>query len=464
MGVAQRLMAHAISPYHTANNGVSRDFIQSTLRTGTLYRCRNNKCNKVLDPLSLLLVRCPSATRVRGMSSFATTTTITTTSSNNKNKKEEPTKFSTIKIYNALDQGCMDYSKSWAWQYLLLNRRLAYRRRRKTDSSSSTAITAKGEEDDDDDDDCILLLEHAPVYTLGRGSDESHLTFLNSNSSTTTSEKERIAMQQQLLSRKARGPGTARLAVDRRQQLTLLDTTINNDDDVALYHAIETLSNLATPVVSPNGVPIYRVERGGEVTFHGPSQLVVYPLFDLKRRPYKQDLHWYLRMIEEVVIQTLEHYGIEGQRDEENTGMSLFKLRVNSRSVLSWHRMVSFLGFYMHVFADVRLRQKCIGVWVNDEKVAAVGISSSRWITTHGFALNVNPNLEYFDTSVILPCGIEGKGVTSISELFRQRRCDEPVPTLSQVSEVVLQSIQTVFGVSNFQIATSPDLQSKTSL
>lgn len=73
------------------------------------------------------------------------------------------------------------------------------------------------------------------------------------------------------------------------------------------------------------------------------------------------------------------------------------------------------------------------GVWVNDEKVAAVGISSSRWITTHGFAVNLDPNLEYFDTSMIVPCGIEGKGVTSIAKIMRERG-DVRIPSLKEVA------------------------------
>jgi lipoyl(octanoyl) transferase len=87
---------------------------------------------------------------------------------------------------------------------------------------------------------------------------------------------------------------------------------------------------------------------------------------------------------------------------------------------------------------------------VDEEKVAAVGISSSRWITTHGFALNVNPNLDYFDTSIILPCGIEGKGVTSMAKVL-QERGEEETPTMPEVANVVLESIQSVFGVSNLR-------------
>jgi lipoate-protein ligase B len=77
-----------------------------------------------------------------------------------------------------------------------------------------------------------------------------------------------------------------------------------------------------------NGVPIYHVERGGEVTFHGPGQLVVYPLLDLRRPPYKQDLHWYLQMVEEVVIQTLLAYDIKGNCNDINTGVWVGKEKV----------------------------------------------------------------------------------------------------------------------------------------
>jgi len=131
-------------------------------------------------------------------------------------------------------------------------------------------------------------------------------------------------------------------------------------------------------------------------------------MLDLKNdsSSYKADLHWYLRQIEEVVILTLEHYGIDGKRDDANTG-----------------------------------------VWVGKQKVAAVGISSSRWITTHGFALNVDPDLTGFDTSIILPCGIEGRGVTSMGEILRNRTPDNSVPDLNDVASVVIQSMETIFGV-----------------
>ena len=176
-------------------------------------------------------------------------------------------------------------------------------------------------------------------------------------------------------------------------------------------------------VIAPNGAPIYRIERGGEVTYHGPGQLVCYPLLDLTNDPYKQDLHWYLHSIEEVIIQTLQEYDIQGVRDDINTG-----------------------------------------VWVNGHKIAAVGVSSSRWITTHGFALNICPDLNYFDTSLIIPCGIEGRGVTSIASLYKEqgrglgRDMDDgrqgdsinsqaAIPFIDDVANVVVDKFESVFGV-----------------
>lgn len=150
------------------------------------------------------------------------------------------------------------------------------------------------------------------------------------------------------------------------------------------------------------------------VTYHGPSQLVVYPMFDLKggspTPTYQADLHWYLRKIEDVILLTLDHYGIEGNRDEINTG-----------------------------------------VWVGENKIAAVGISSSRWITTHGFALNIDPDLSAFDTSIILPCGIEGRGVTSMAEVLRAKNNDDDenqrIPSIAEVAKVVTRTMEEVFGV-----------------
>ena len=121
---------------------------------------------------------------------------------------------------------------------------------------------------------------------------------------------------------------------------------------------------------------IVRVERGGEVTWHGPGQIVGYPIFALADR--KKDLHWFLRQIEEVVIRVLRAYDLEGVRSEAGTG-----------------------------------------VWVGDNKIAAIGLSASKWVSMHGFSINVDPDLGAFEH--IVPCGIEEKGVTSLSMEMRKR-------------------------------------------
>ena len=321
---------------------------------------------------------------------------------------------SPIQIYNLLSHGCMEYTKTWAWQQILLSRRLDIRRQQQQQQQQ--------QEDQEqlllrlqEDPDCVLLVEHKPVYTLGRGADETHIAFLRQQHTRDGTNQHPIEKDHPYrlgLSRKARGESSARLALDR----PLDSSTLWNH---SLEELVELLSQRAAacrPVPAPNGVPIYRVERGGEVTFHGPSQLVVYPLLDLRRPPFQQDLHWYLRQIEQVIIETLRYYGIHGNRHHENTG-----------------------------------------VWVGNEKVAAIGVSSSRWITTHGFALNVQPNLEYFDTSVILPCGIPDKGVTSMAQLLLERgETADHIPTMDQVAEVVLEAMQTVFDVPLEPCTTAP--------
>ena len=119
-----------------------------------------------------------------------------------------------------------------------------------------------------------------------------------------------------------------------------------------------------------HGVELFEVERGGDVTFHGPGQLVGYPIVDLKR--HRQDLHWYLRKIEEALINTLADYGIPGERNTSYTG-----------------------------------------VWTRGKKIASIGVHARDWVTWHGFALNVTTDLSFFD--LIVPCGIPGVVMTSIA-------------------------------------------------
>lgn len=125
---------------------------------------------------------------------------------------------------------------------------------------------------------------------------------------------------------------------------------------------------------------VHRIERGGEVTYHCPGQLVGYPILNLQR--YQKDLHWYLRQLEEVLIRVLAIYGLKGDRIPAFTG-----------------------------------------VWVEGRKVAAIGIKVSRWITMHGFALNVCPDLTGFKE--IVPCGIADKPVASLAQWIPGITCEE---------------------------------------
>ncbi len=195
--------------------------------------------------------------------------------------------------------GLVDYATALAWQQTLVEQRIAA-----------------------EIPDALVLLEHPPVFTLGRGGDERYL-------------------------------------------------------------------------LDPGQVPVHRVGRGGEVTFHGPGQLVGYPIFDLK--PHGKDIHRYLRLLEDVLIATLAVWGITATR-----------------------------------------RDGLTGVWVGTDKIASIGIGVRRWVTFHGFALNVNPDLSYF--SAIVPCGLPGVRMASMQELLK-----EELP-LDTVQASVAQSFARTFG------------------
>lgn len=215
--------------------------------------------------------------------------------------------------------GCLDYAQVWAWQ-----RQLQENRRQ-----------------DPERPDVLLLLEHAPVYTLGRGASIEHLKF--------------------------------------------------------------------DPQQAP--APLHRIERGGEVTYHVPGQLVGYPILNLRR--HRCDLHWYLRQLEAVLIDVLSLYGLNGERIEGLTG-----------------------------------------VWVEGKKLAAIGIQVSRWISMHGFALNVCPDLSGF--AAIVPCGIRDRAVGSLAEFC-------PSVTL----EAVRSQVATAFGHRfelDFQACSLEQLQAEEQL
>ena len=161
------------------------------------------------------------------------------------------------------------------------------------------------------------------------------------------------------------------------------------------HHAVFTLGRSGSQenlIVSPeylaeNNIQFYKINRGGDITYHGPGQIVGYPIFDLDL--FFNDVHKYVRLLEESVIQTLEHYNITGYREPGYTG-----------------------------------------VWINSgyekRKICAIGVHLSRWISLHGFAFNINTNLDHFN--YIIPCGIkdEGKSVTSLEkELGEKQNIDE---------------------------------------
>lgn len=153
------------------------------------------------------------------------------------------------------------------------------------------------------------------------------------------------------------------------------------------------------------GAELFETDRGGDVTFHGPGQLVGYPIFDLTQ--HRRDLAWYMNSLEEVFIRVAEEFGIRAGRTEGARG-----------------------------------------VWVGNDKLVAMGVHVSRWVTSHGFAFNVNTDLRFFDW--IVPCGLHGKGVTSLEKLLGRR-----VP-MEMVTGCVIRHFGSVFGMEMKRPETPP--------
>lgn len=155
--------------------------------------------------------------------------------------------------------------------------------------------------------------------------------------------------------------------------------------------------------LAKKGASFYKINRGGDITYHGPGQIVGYPIIDLEN--FFTDIHKYLRSLEEVIIRTLADYGIKGERSEGETG----------------------------VWLDVGTPFA--------RKICAMGVRASRWVTMHGFALNVNTDLGYFDN--IIPCGIRGKAVTSLNVELSKEKVDT-----EEVKRYILKHFKEIFGVS----------------
>lgn len=151
------------------------------------------------------------------------------------------------------------------------------------------------------------------------------------------------------------------------------------------------------------GVEVLWIDRGGDITYHGPGQLVAYPIIDLQN--FYLDVHRYLRDLEEAIILALQEYGVSAGRDPRYTG-----------------------------------------VWVAGKKIAAIGVKVSRWITMHGVAVNVNPDLRYFDW--IVPCGISDRGVTSLEKVLHDRGSADAFKTdVNDFAPHFVQSFAKVFGL-----------------
>ncbi len=193
----------------------------------------------------------------------------------------------------------------------------------------------------------------------------------------------------------------ARITGEVAQDVLLL---LEHDPVVTMGRSSKDKNLIASKdFLAGRGVELFEVERGGDVTFHGPGQLVGYPIIDLKR--HKQDLHWYLRQLEQAIISTLSGFGIAAAR---NVGYT--------------------------------------GVWTGRRKIASIGVHARDWVTWHGFALNVSTDLSYFD--MIVPCGIPGVVMTSI-----EKETEMPVP-LNIVVAGFIAEFSRLFTLSPVEAAT----------
>jgi len=200
-----------------------------------------------------------------------------------------------------------------------------------------------------------------------------------------------------------RSVARSRIAGDVGEDVLLL---VEHEPVITLGRSSKDAHLLANPAqLAARGVELFEVERGGDITFHGPGQLVGYPIVDLKR--HRLDLHWYLRQVEETLIRALSQFGLRGERVERYTG-----------------------------------------VWTGGRKIASIGVHARDWVTWHGFALNVSTELSFFD--LIVPCGIPQVQMTSL-----QRELGRDV-SMQQVVDVVAGAAGEVFGLT----ARAADLSS----
>lgn len=193
-----------------------------------------------------------------------------------------------------------------------------------------------------------------------------------------------------------------RISKEIAQDVLLL---VEHPPVITLGRSTKAGNLLATQdLLAARGVELFEVERGGDVTFHGPGQLVGYPIVDLTE--HRQDLHWYLRQVEEVMIRAVAPFGIEAERVAGKTG-----------------------------------------IWTKGRKLASIGVHARQWVTWHGFALNVTTDLSYFD--LMVPCGLPGVRMTSVERELLEARdatCLAPPPDLlGDVREATIAAFAAVF-------------------
>lgn len=206
-----------------------------------------------------------------------------------------------------------------------------------------------------------------------------------------------------------------RISKEIAQDVLLL---VEHPPVITLGRSTKQENLLFTPeLLTRRGVELFEVERGGDITFHGPGQLVGYPIVDLNE--HKLDLHWYLRQVEEVMIRAVAPFGVVAERVAGKTGI--------------WTRaMLDDAG------AEIRPARK----------LASIGVHARQWVTWHGFALNVTTDLSYFD--LMVPCGLPGVEMTSVEremlELSERGVCLAPSPALvEEVREATVRAFSDVF-------------------
>lgn len=196
---------------------------------------------------------------------------------------------------------------------------------------------------------------------------------------------EGLALQQRLVEDRKAGRIPDQLLLLQHPPVITLGVKARNDRS----HLLATADTLAA-----EGIELFETGRGGDITYHGPGQLVGYPILDLK--PDRCDVHRYVRDLEEVMIRAAASFGVNATRIPGLTG-----------------------------------------AWVGDDKLAAIGVRIARWITSHGFAFNVGTDLQHF--SLIVPCGLAGKGVTSLNKLTGR------LVSIDEAETVMAQSFAAVF-------------------